>query len=97
MKNCLIDVLNIRDTVLHVFPLAVENQDGTPRSVDVEQEALKLAGAMQLAPETDVLHARPHVSRGGQLMHYGDPAAATHTRSESTAQQICERAYVLWQ
>lgn len=96
MKNCLVDVLNARDTVLHVFPIAVENQDGTPNSVDVEQEALKLAGAMQLAPETDVLHARPHVSRGGQLMPYGDPSAATHTQSETTEQQIRERAYFLW-
>ena len=75
MRNCLVDVLNVRDTVLHLFPIALENHDGTPRAVDAEQEALKLAAPMQLVPETDLLHARPHVSRGGQLTPYGDPLA----------------------
>jgi len=97
MKDCLVDVLNARDTVLHVFPIAVENQDGTPKPVDAEQEALRLAATMQLAPETEVLHKRPHVSRGGQLMPYGDPSEAKRTSWQGTEQRIRERAYFLWQ
>ena len=74
MKDCLVDVLNARGTVLHVFPIAVENQDGTPKDVDPEQEALKLAAVGQLVPETEseTLQAREHVSRGGPLMPYSD-------------------------
>ena len=97
MKDCLVDVLNARDTVLHVFPIVVENQDGTPKPVDAEHEALRLAAALQLAPETEVLHARPHVSRGGQLMPYGDPLGPKIAFWQSTEQRIRERAYFLWQ
>lgn len=97
MKDYLVDVLNSRSTVLHVFPIAVENQDGTPKPVDAEQEALRLAAALQLAPETEVLHARPHVSRGGQLMPYGDPSGSKDTSWQGSEQRIRERAYFLWQ
>jgi len=31
MKECLIDVLSDRDTVLRVFPITLENQDGTTK------------------------------------------------------------------
>ncbi len=97
MKECLVDVLNVRDTVLHVFPIAVENQDGTRRPVDPEQEALELANLMQIAPETEILHARPHVSRGGQLLPYSDVLEVRHEVCERTEQRVRERAYFLWQ
>lgn len=98
MKVCLVEVLNVRDTVLHVFPIAVEDQDGNPMAVDPEQEALKLAGFLKLVPETEThsLHARPHVSRGGQLMPYGDALATKHQIRERTQKRIRERAYFLW-
>jgi len=74
MNSCLVDVSNDRGTVLHVFPIAMEGQNGAAKVEDAEQEALKLAVLMQLVPEAEVetLHARPHVSRGGPLMPYGD-------------------------
>jgi len=99
MKDCLVDVLNDRGTVLHVFPIAVEDQNGMPKAVDPEREALRLATHMQLVPdaEAEALHARPHVSRGGPLTPYGD---ALETRLQKLArieQNIRERAYFLWQ
>jgi len=99
MKDCLVDVLNNRGTVLHVFPIAVEDQNGTPNAVDPEREALTLAALMQLVPdaEAEALYARPHVSRGGQLMPYSD---VLETRLQGLArieQSIRERAYFLWQ
>jgi hypothetical protein len=97
MKECLVDVLNARNTVLHVFPIAVEDQDGTPRLVNPEQEALKLATIMQIVPETEALHARPHVCRGGPLLPYGDLVEIKHEMCERTEQRIRERAYFLWQ
>jgi len=97
MKECLVDVLNDRDTVLHVFPVAVEDQNGTPKAVDPEHEALKLAALMQLAPEAHMLHTRPHVSRGGPLTPYSDVLELRLQRFERTEQHIRERAYFLWQ
>ena len=99
MKECLIDVLDAKGTVLHVFPVDLENQDGTPKAVDPEQEALKLAATVQLVPETkaSTLQARPHVSRGGPLTPYGDVLETRHQQLERVEQRIRERAYFLWQ
>ncbi len=98
MKECLVDVLNDRGTVLHVFPIPVENQNGAPKAVDPEREALKLAAVMQLAPEAEAatLHARPHVSRGGPLTPYSDVLELRLQRFERAEQRIRERAYFLW-
>lgn len=96
MKECLVDVLNARNTVVHVFPIAVESQDGTPRPTNPEQEALELATQMQIVSENEVLHARPHVSRGGQLLPYGDAQVARRELCESTEERVRVRAYLLW-
>lgn len=98
MKECLIDVLNARDTVLHVFPIAVEDRDGTPKAVDPEREALKLAALLHLVPdaEADGLHARRHVGRGGQLTPYGDVLETRRQMRERAEWRIRERAYFLW-
>jgi len=98
MKECLIDVLSDRDTVLRVFPITLENQDGTTKAVAPEREPLALAANMQLVPEveTKVLHARPHISRGGQLAPYGDLVEVKHQMLERTEHSIRERAYFLW-
>ncbi len=99
MKTCLVDVLNARDTVLHVFPIPVEGEDGTPKAVNPEREALRLAALMQLVPETETaaMHARQHVSRGGQLTPYSDVLETRLQRWEQIEQRIRERAYYLWQ
>lgn len=93
MKECLIDVLNVRNTVLHVFTIAVEDETGNSKAGDPEHEAVELARRMELVPEAeaDGLHARPHVGRGGQLMPYAD---ALKTKIEQCARK---RAYFLWQ
>jgi len=98
MKECLVDVLNDRGTVLHVFPIAVEGQDGAPKAVNPEHEALRLAALMQLAPEdaADTLHTRPHVGRGGPLTPYGDVLELRLQKFERAEQQTRERAYFLW-
>ena len=97
MKECLVDVLNDRGTVLHVFPIAVEDQNGAPKAVDPEQEALRLAALVQLVPEAEALRARPHVSRGGPLTPYGDALELKLQKLDRTEQRIRERAYLLWQ
>jgi len=98
MKEYLVDVLNDRGTVLHVFPILVEDQNGTPKAVDPEREALRLAAVMQLAPEAeaDTLHTRPHVSRGGPLTPYGDVLELRLQKFDRIEQRIREHAYFLW-
>ena len=99
MKNCLVDVSNDRGTVLHVFPIVMEGQDGVLKVNNPEQEALRLAALMQLVPETeiDALQARPHVSRGGPLAPYGDALEVKGQQLERIEQRIRECAYFLWQ
>ena len=96
MKDCLVDVLNGRGTVLHVFPIPVEDESGTPKAVNPEREALRLAAAMQLVPDTEAMHARPHVSRGGPLTPYSDVLETRLQRLDRIEQRIRERAYFLW-
>ena len=93
MKECLVDVLNARDTVLHVFPIAVEDETVAP------QVALKFAADLRLVPEEEKggLHARMHVSRGGQLTPFGDPLVPKYQSEERTEQEVRTYAYFLWQ
>lgn len=99
MKECLVDVLNARNTVLHVFSIPVEEQDGTPKPVDAGQEALKLAASTHLVSEDEAkhLHVRPHVGRGGQLTPYGDVLEDRRRNLEKMQQRIREHAYFLWE
>ncbi len=98
MKECLVDVLNARGTLLHVFPVVVENQDGTAKAVDPEHEALKLAALAQLVPETEAetLQARTHVGRGGPLTPYSDVLETRLQELRRAEQRVRERAYFLW-
>jgi len=99
MKECLVDVLNARDTVLHVFPIAVEDQDNAPKDAECMQEALKAATHLHLVPDSEVagLHARVHVGRGGPLAPFGDPLETRHQSQERAEQHVRTRAYFLWQ
>ena len=92
-------MLNARDTVLHVFPIAVEDQDSASKDTECVQEALKVAADLHLVPEAEMdgLHARIHVSRGGQLTPFGDVLEVRRQSQERAEQRIRTRAYFLWQ
>ena len=98
MRECLIDVLNGRDTILHVFPILLEDSDDQGVA-DSEGKALQLAAFMRLVPEEEFegLHARPHVSRGGPLTPYGDALETRRQMLKRAEQRVRERAYFLWQ
>lgn len=99
MKDCLVDVLDARGTVLHVFPVPIGDQDGDSKAVDPEQEALRLAVLEKLVPEAESgsLQAREHISRGGQLTPYSDVLEVKLQTLRRIEQRIRERAYFLWQ
>ena len=96
MEERLVDVLNDRNTVLHVFHVAVERPDAAPK--DFEQAALKAAIAQRLVPETEAekLRARIHVCRGGPLTPYADALQIKREQKERRERSIRERAYFLW-
>ena len=99
MKECLVDVLNARDTVLHVFPIPVQDHDPAPNDAECVQEALKAATHLHLVPEPEVesLHARVHVGRGGQLTPFSDVLEIRRQSQERAEQHVRTRAYFLWQ
>ena len=99
MKECLIDVLNAHDTVLHVFPIAMEDQDRALSEAECVQEAIKAATHLRLVPEAEAegLHARVHVGRGGQLTPYGDVLEIRRQSQERAEEHVRTRAYFLWQ
>ena len=98
MPDLLIDVLNGKNNVLHVFPVQIDD-DAAAKEVDFEQEALKAAVAAEIVPpaEAPTPKARPHVSRGGQLMPYGDALQTKTEQKMRLEDQIREHAYFLWQ
>src|SRR5947208_2498629 len=97
VEERLVDVLNDRNTVLHVFPVAVERPDAAPKDADFEQEALKAAIAERLVPATEAekLRARIHVCRGGPLTPYADALQIKREQRERRERCIRERAYFL--
>ena len=99
MEECLIDVLNVNDTVLHVIPVAVKNPESPVRDVECVQEALKVASHLHLVPkdELESLQARVHVDRRGPLTPIGDVLQVRQQTQERAEQRIRTRAYFLWQ
>ena len=98
MKECLVDVLDVHNRVLHVFPIAVEDQDGAGEAECV-QEAVRAAAHLHLIPdmEKESLHGRVHVGRGGQLTPFGDVLQVRQQTQERAEQRIRTRAYFLWE
>jgi hypothetical protein len=98
MQERLVDVLNDKNNVLHVFAVQIEADD-TPKEADLEQKALEAAAAAEIVPppEEKNLKARLHVGRGGPLMPYGDALQSKTEQQMRLEVRIRERAYFLSQ
>lgn len=99
MEECLVDVLNANDTVLHVFSVAVKNPESVVRDVECVQEALQAASHLHLVPEDELesLKARVHVERRGPLTPIGDVLQVRQQTQERAEQRTRACAYFLWQ
>ncbi len=99
MKECLVDVLNERDTVLHVLPVALEGAQAGLDEAGCVQQAVRTAAQLRLVPEAEMpgLHARIHVDRGGQLAPVGDVLRVRMEAQRRAEDHIRARAYFLWE
>ena len=97
VQERLVDVLNERNTVLHVVPVATD--DTVPDDAEVVEQALQTASHLQLVQETEIesLHARMHVCRGGPLTPVGDVVQVRQDQQKRNEDRIRTRAYFLWQ
>ncbi len=99
MQERLVDVLNDKNNVLHVFPVQIEGDGASLKEADFNQKALAAAVAAEIVPvtEEEKLTARPHIGRGGPLMPYGDALQTKNDQKMRLVEQIRERAFFLWQ
>ncbi len=99
MKECLVDVLNERNTVLHVVPVPLEGPQAGLDEAGCVQQALSAAERLRLVPEAETrgLHARIHVERGGQLAPVGDVLRVRMEAQRRAEEHIRARAYFLWE
>ncbi len=99
MKESLVDVLNQRDTVLHVLPIALEGRQAELDEAACVRQALNAAAELRLVPDADAhgLHARLHVERGGQLAPVGDVLRVRMEAQRRAEEHIRARAYFLWE
>ena len=90
MTERLVDVLNARDTVLSVIPVALDDQDDNSMEAACLQEALETAADLHLVPDTEVegMHTRMHVCRGGQLAPVADVLKIRQEAQERAEQSI---------
>jgi hypothetical protein len=97
MVERLVDVLDSRGNLRHVFPIRIE---GSADSNSLyEKKALEAAVFEKLVPDNEVsgLTARMHISRSGPLEPYADDRDARAQTKASLDEIVRERAYALWE
>lgn len=99
MAECLVNVLNNKETVLHTFPVSVRASEPDPSDTKFEAKALSAAAHAQLVPagELENLSARMHVSRSGPVTPYGDSHDVLMETKIDLDRIVRERAYLLWE
>jgi Protein of unknown function (DUF2934) len=99
MTERLVDVATPDGEILHTFPVSVATPDITANDQEYEEKALRAAAYAQLVPNDDLkkLTSKMHVSRGGQLVPYGDHLGVLSQTKKELDQAIRQRAYYLWQ
>jgi hypothetical protein len=97
MAERLVDVLDSRKNVRHVFPIRIQGSENSDSSY--EKKALEAAGYEKLVPNNELnsLTARMHISRSGPLEPYADGRDTLAQTKASLDQIVRKRAYVLWE
>ncbi|WP_250501307.1 DUF2934 domain-containing protein [Caballeronia sp. GAWG1-5s-s] len=102
MNERLIDVIDRNGTVLHTYPITLNESDHTTDAFDHPQysaKALEAAAHGRLVADTELstLTARQHIDRGGQMAPYGDDIERNSETKRALDEAVRERAYLLWE
>ena len=97
MAERLVDVLDSRKHVIHIFPITIEGAEIS--DAQYEKKALEAAAYEKLVPDTELLGltARMHISRSGPLKPFGDDRHVLAQTKEGLDQIVRDRAYSLWE
>lgn len=99
MAERLVDVLDSRGAVIHIYPITLGKSGDESKDSAYETKALEAAAHGRLVPDAQLasLSARIHVSRGGQMAPYGDSVTSSSETHTALEQAVRERAYFLWE
>lgn len=99
MEERLVDVLDSNGTVLHTYPITLDETGPATSDAKFIAKALEAAAQGRLVPDGALagLSARIHRSHGGQMQPYGDRVSTSSETKLGLEQAIRERAYFLWQ
>jgi hypothetical protein len=97
MAELLVDVSNGLGSVIHTFPVQIENSESASDD-GYKTKALKLAAHAQLVPQADstTITASMHVSRPGSVTPFGDGRHILAGTEQGFTKVIGERAYFIW-
>ena len=97
MAERLVDVLDCKNDLIHVFPITIEGPENS--DAQYEKKALEAAAYEKLVPNNELsgLSARIHISRGGPLEPYGNDREVLAQTKVSLDQIVRDRAYSLWE
>lgn len=99
MTERLVDVMDRNGSVLHTYPITLEDSSQAGDDSAYIAKALEAAGYGGLVSNSELggLSGRIHVARGGQMAAYGDEVDGASETKISLEQSIRERAYLLWE
>jgi hypothetical protein len=97
MPERLVDVVKNNESLLHVFPVTIDDESASDTAFQLK--ALEGAAHSHLVPEQELvlLNARMHLSHGGPLEPCGDSLGVMAETKEGLDQVSRERAYLLWE
>src|SRR3954452_12427532 len=74
MEMRLVDVLDRNGSVIHTYPITLDESGGAATEAQFKARALEAAAHGQLVPDAELgsLTSRMHFSRGGPMQPYGD-------------------------
>ena len=99
MEKRLVDVLDRNGSVIHTYPITLDESGGAATEDQFKAKALEAAAHGQLVPDAELgrLTARMHLSRGGPMQPYGDEIRTDSETIPGLEQAVRERAYFLWE
>jgi len=97
MDERLVDVLDCNGTILHTYPVTLDDQSGAATDEEYKAKALEAAAQGRLVPDNELrgLSAKMHQSRSGRMQPPEDQISTNSETKIGLEQAVRERAYLL--